>query len=112
MVNVTPEETAAKAQKRGVKIRIVTDQGESENSHSVTRSLVRSGFPVKFIKGKGKNGLMHDKFALFDHSLLLTGSYNWTETAERYNYENALFLRDKSLIGEYEKEFDLLWAKA
>ena len=101
-----------KAQKKGLQIRIVADQGESEDLHSIVGSLMQDGFKIKLVKGKGQSGLMHNKFAIFDHKLLLTGSYNWTETAERTNYENALFLGDKSLIKEYEKEFDLLWAKA
>ena len=101
-----------KAQKKDLRIRILADQGQSEDLHSIVGSLMQDGFKVKLIKGKGRNGLMHNKFAIFDHQLLLTGSYNWTETAEHYNYENALFLRDKSLVKEYEKEFDLLWAKA
>ncbi len=101
-----------KAIRRGVRIRIVTDEGESKDIHSVIGLLVESSIAVKQTKGKGKHGLMHNKFAIFDHQLLLTGSYNWTESAEHYNYENALFLRDKTLIKVYEKEFDLLWAKA
>ena len=101
-----------KARKKGLQIRILVDQGESEDMHSIVGSLLKDGFNIKLVKGKGAHGLMHNKFAIFDHKLLFTGSYNWTETAEHNNYENALFLRDKSLIKEYEKEFDLLWAKA
>ena len=101
-----------KALKKGVEIRIVTDQGQSEDIHSAVESLLQDGFKIKIVKGKGRNGLMHNKFAVFDHNLLLTGSYNWTETAEHYNYENALFLEDKPLVKEYEKEFNSLWASA
>ncbi|OIO36780.1 MAG: hypothetical protein AUJ72_05645 [Candidatus Omnitrophica bacterium CG1_02_46_14] len=101
-----------KAKKNGVQIRIVTDQGQSEDIHSVVGSLLEDGFKVKLIKGKGRNGLMHNKFAIFDHKLLLTGSYNWTETAEHYNYENTVFLSDKNLLQKYQKEFDSLWSKS
>ena len=101
-----------KALKKGVSIRIITDQGQSEDIHSAVGSLLQDGFKIKIVKGKGRNGLMHNKFAIFDHKLLLTGSYNWTETAEHYNYENALFLEDKSLAEQYEKEFNSLWASA
>ena len=100
-----------KAQKKGVSIRILTDQGESEDIHSMVGPLIEDGFKIKLVKGKGRNGLMHNKFAIFDHKLLLTGSYNWTETAEHYNYENALFLHDKNLIKEYQAEFDSIWSK-
>ena len=99
----------SKALKRGVQIRFITDQGQSENMRSMVGSLLQDGVKMKLVKGKGKNGLMHNKFAIFDGRLLLTGSYNWTETAEYYNYENALFLDNKSLVEEYQKEFELLW---
>jgi phosphatidylserine/phosphatidylglycerophosphate/cardiolipin synthase-like enzyme len=100
-----------KVQKKGIPIRILTDRGESDDFHSVIASLLEDGFKIKLVKGKGKNGLMHNKFAIFDRKLLFTGSYNWTETAEHYSYENALFLRDKDLIKEYQAEFDSIWSK-
>ena len=99
-----------KALKRGVQIRFIADLGESENERSVIGSLIEDGVKIKLLKGKGKNGLMHHKFAIFDGQLLLTGSYNWTETAEHYNYENALFLDDKSLVKGYQDEFERLWS--
>ncbi|OIO38376.1 MAG: phospholipase D family protein [Candidatus Omnitrophica bacterium CG07_land_8_20_14_0_80_50_8] len=100
-----------RAQKNGVSIRILTDQGQSEDAHSVVGLLQKDGFKIKLIKGKGRNGLMHNKFAIFDRRLLTTGSYNWTESAERYNYENALFLPDKDLIKTYQKEFNWIWSE-
>ena len=100
-----------KAWKKGLRIRILADQGESEDLHSIIGSLMQNGLRIKLVKGRGKNGLMHNKFAVFDHQLLLTGSYNWTETAEHANYENAVFLRDKDLLKAYQNEFDLIWSK-
>ena len=99
-----------KARKKNIQIRIITDQRQSEEFHSAVGSLLADGFSIKLVKGKGRNGLMHNKFAIFDHKRLLTGSYNWTETAEHYNYENALFLEDKNLVKEYQNEFDSIWS--
>ena len=47
-------------------------------------------------------GLMHHKFALIDHRLLLTGSYNWTYNS---NVENLLILHDSALICAFQAEF-------
>ena len=52
----------------------------------------------------------HDKFAIFDGRLLVTGSYNWTSSAEAWNYENALFLDDPALITRYAVRFERLLA--
>jgi phosphatidylserine/phosphatidylglycerophosphate/cardiolipin synthase-like enzyme len=54
---------------------------------------------------------MHDKFAIFDGRLLVTGSYNWTESAEAANFENALFLDDPGLVARYADAFERLFAR-
>jgi len=52
---------------------------------------------------------MNNTFAIFDGKLLVTGSYNWTEYSEKFNYENAIFIDDLDVIGKYKKEFDSLY---
>jgi phosphatidylserine/phosphatidylglycerophosphate/cardiolipin synthase-like enzyme len=52
---------------------------------------------------------MHYKFAIFDGKLLVTGSYNWTASAERFNQENALFLDEPDIIRRYQARFDQLF---
>lgn len=52
---------------------------------------------------------MYNKFAIFDKKLLITGSYNWTDNAEHFNYENAIFISDPGTITQYQKEFDRIW---
>jgi phosphatidylserine/phosphatidylglycerophosphate/cardiolipin synthase-like enzyme len=53
---------------------------------------------------------MHNKFAIFDGKLMVTGSYNWTASAEKYNYENAVFITDPTAIDQYQKEFNEIWS--
>jgi len=96
------------AKKRGVAIRIIADTGQSESSYSQIPWLEDKGIPVKLLSGKGR-GIMHDKFAIFDSALLVTGSYNWTANAEGYNWENAVFLNDRSIIRAYQDEFEKMW---
>jgi phosphatidylserine/phosphatidylglycerophosphate/cardiolipin synthase-like enzyme len=36
--------------------------------------------------------LLHHKFAVIDGRYVVTGSYNWTESAERRNRENLVIL--------------------
>jgi len=98
-----------KAKKRGVKIRVIADAKQMENDeHSLIGTLMQEGFEVKLLKQQGQ-GIMHNKFAIFDKKLLSTGSYNWTESAEHKNYENVLFLSSQDVIKAYQKEFDELW---
>ncbi len=98
-----------KAKKRGVKIRVITDAKEAQNDeHSLIPTLVQEGFEVRLLKKQGE-GIMHDKFAVFDQKLLFTGSYNWTESAEKRNYENVLFIPNEEIIKKYEQEFERMW---
>lgn len=98
-----------KAKERGVKIRIIADSRQYKGSHSVIQSLIDSGFDVKITRGKGR-GIMHNKFAIFDKTLLFTGSYNWTDNAEFFNYENAIFISGPEVVKQYQKEFDKIWS--
>lgn len=50
-------------------------------------------------------GLMHHKFAVIDHQILLTGSYNWTYNS---NAENLLVTNDAMTLRAFGAEFDRL----
>ncbi len=52
---------------------------------------------------------MHNKFAIIDGKYLVNGSFNWTTQAVNYNQENILIVENKSLVNDYQKEFDKLW---
>ncbi|PYU90320.1 MAG: phosphatidylserine/phosphatidylglycerophosphate/cardiolipin synthase, partial [Acidobacteria bacterium] len=40
------------------------------------------------------------------------GSFNWTISADRYNFENALFLSEPAVAARYESEFERIWEQA
>lgn len=82
--------TLLNAKNRGVKIRIVTDRLQSTQSATV-KKLYDAGFDIKISDGFNK-GMMHNKYAVFDNSVVITGSFNWSNNAETYNWENAVLL--------------------
>jgi len=59
------------AKNRNVKVRIVLDKAQKNEHYSKSRYLISKGFDVKYHLGKG---LMHNKFAVIDGTVLLTGS--------------------------------------
>ena len=107
------------ARKRGLKVQVIIDQGfDKENKTSKGSFLSQQQVPVRRISGIGKGkgqgqgdkGLMHQKFAVIDQNVVLTGSYNWTLSAEKFNHENLLVFRDaRPLADEYRREFFRLW---
>ena len=96
------------AKERGVSIRIVADARQAQGKHSEIPLLLEKGVKVRLIRGTGR-GIMHHKFAIFDGKLLATGSYNWTDSAERFNQENALVLDDPAIIQRYQLIFERLF---
>ena len=98
-----------RAKNKGVKIRIIADSRQAKGEHSVIQSLLDKGFNICIRHGRGR-GIMHNKFAIFDGKLMITGSYNWTYNAEHNNYENAIFISDPETINKYQQEFSRIWA--
>lgn len=56
-----------------------------------------------------RNILMHNKFCIFDGSILITGSYNWTYSAEIRNAENIIITDEGNVCQDYSKYFANLW---
>ena len=55
---------------------------------------------------------MHQKFAVIDRRVVLTGFYNWAQSMENFNDENVLLFCDaRPLANEYRKEFVRLWER-
>lgn len=103
----------ADAHRRGVEVLIVADEGQSREPHSEISFLRSQGIPVRLSNGyRGNRSIMHNKFAVFDARLAETGSFNWTTSAENYNFENALFIADPTVVARYEEEFQRIWSQA
>ncbi len=92
---------------KGVTVRIITDDDKTMDKGSDIEFLKDRGAKVKMDDSPHH---MHHKFAVFDDTLLLTGSYNWTRSASEYNQENILETNDPKAIDQYKKEFERLWA--
>ena len=52
---------------------------------------------------------MHNKFAIIDNRILLTGSYNWTFSANNRNDENLMVIDDPEIIEIFQNQFINLW---
>jgi len=101
------------AARRGVEIRIVADERQSHEPHSEIPFLRSKGVAIRMSHGyKGNRSIMHNKFAVFDGRLAVTGSFNWTTSADNYNFENAVFISDPAGVARFEEEFERIWAQA
>jgi phosphatidylserine/phosphatidylglycerophosphate/cardiolipin synthase-like enzyme len=94
------------AHRRGVAVRILTDNEKAFDLGSDIERLRSAGVAVRVDESPFH---LHHKFAIFDGRRLLTGSYNWTRGAARDNQENFLITPDPHLIEAYARAFEDLW---
>jgi hypothetical protein len=104
-------EALYQAKERGVEVRVIIDQTQDSKDYPVLKFLKEEGFDLQFLKGN-VGGSMNNAFAIFDDQLLVTGSYTWTEYAEKFNYENAIFIDESDVVEKYKKEFETLYDKS
>lgn len=108
-----------------VAVTVVTDPSHVEDSQNSQlwflqengiKVLVFDNLPVD-PQGKPKRALMHNKFAIFhknlaNRQLLVTGSFNYTYSAQKYNQENVIILDLPAVIAKYQYQFTWLQAHA
>ncbi len=90
--------------RRGIDLKILLDDEPGKGSKGCL--LLSAGIPVKQYSD---TGIMHHKFAVVDGTLVITGSYNWTTSAQTRNEENLLVIESPELAQAFESEFQRLW---
>ncbi|MFG6117347.1 phospholipase D-like domain-containing protein [Halobacillus sp. MO56] len=98
-----------KASKRGVHVRVLTDDNQvktlSKQTDNVHR-LLHCGVPIKV---NNHAGIMHLKMMIADQQIITTGSYNFTYSAEHRNDEVIVIIRDRKMAQEWTKVFNSKW---
>ena len=101
-------EALVRQHKRGVRVRIVSDDDKSEDRGSDLYRLDRAGLACRWDDSPHH---MHHKFAIADGRRLLNGSYNWTRSAWRANRENFMVTEEPALVRQYSEAFEAMWAE-
>ncbi len=94
------------AHKKGREIKVITDNDKSLDMGSDVERLAKEGIMVKI---DNTSNHMHHKFMVVDDRNVITGSYNWTQSAARYNHENILLTNEAGVVKSFLNEFDQLW---
>lgn len=85
----------------GIDVKVVIYDDEINRKHGVDLSKLEHTLVGRAEKG----GKMHDKFCVIDNQIVITGSYNWTSSAEFNNDENITIQKDPKQASEYSVEF-------
>jgi len=102
-----------RAKRRGVKVRVLFDKAHVlPEAGKQIKAVTDSGIETRMMNGRGGTGAMHCKYAVFDGTLLQTGSANWSGFAESFSYENVMFVADPDIVAGYEADFEWMWAQA
>ena len=99
-------EAILNAHKRGIDIRVITDNDKKSDMGSDINELISKKLAVRM---DHSHNHMHHKFAIFDNSILLNGSFNWTRSASKYNQENIVVSGEAKIVNDFQRQFDRLW---
>lgn len=94
------------AHRKGTEVQIITDDDKAADVGSDIERITRMGIAVKMDKTPNH---MHHKFMVVDDLSLITGSYNWTRSAAKFNHENILLTQEPGVVRSFLKEFGSLW---
>ena len=89
--------------------------GVMEESQAMTNqgtefdALTQAGLPVYL---DGNSGQMHHKVIIIDDQIVITGSYNFSSSAERTNDENVVIFFNSQIAAQYTSEFQRVFAEA
>ncbi|MBS3106710.1 hypothetical protein J4419_03545 [Candidatus Woesearchaeota archaeon] len=104
----TSEEIADALLYSGAEVRGVM---ERTNAHDKSQYPRMRGFGLD-IRKDGNPRMMHHKTFIIDGSIVITGSFNPTESADTRNDENLLIIRSPEVARQFEREFERVWAEA
>ena len=84
---------------------VIEDRGASQGAMV---PLFCAKVPVKL---DGNKYTMHHKIIVVDESTVITGSFNFTKSADQENDDNVLVIHNADLAKLYLQEFDRVWGQ-
>lgn len=90
------------AHKRGVQVKVILDKSQRTEKYSSADFVAYAGIPVSI---DAKHKIAHNKVMIIDGSTVITGSFNFTKSAEEGNAENLLIIYDPDLAVKYTENW-------
>jgi phosphatidylserine/phosphatidylglycerophosphate/cardiolipin synthase-like enzyme len=103
------------AHRRGVDVRVLVDARAGGRRGSEVGRIEAAGVRVGRVRLARRpedpsDPLFHHKFAVLDEATVITGSFNWTQMAERRNHEDLLLVADPAVARAYRTAFERVLA--
>ena len=95
------------AHKRGVPVRVILDKSQKSEKYSSLTFLQNAGIQVHIDKDFQ---IAHSKIMIIDGIDIITGSFNFTKSAEQSNAENCLVIHgNQALAQQYIQNWQWRW---
>ena len=94
---------------RGVDVQAIFERRGSDTEYSEMGNLYCAGVPVRT---DGNPRTFHHKVFVLDRTTVITGSFNFSDSADESNDENVVVITDREVAADYLGEFDRRWAEA
>ena len=92
------------AEKRGVDVEVILDKSQ-EQARGTEADLISENRIPTYIDAAYR--IAHDKVMVIDGSRVITGSFNFTKSAEDFNAENLLIIsNDPPLADQYTQSWN------
>ena len=86
----------------GVEVAGVFEKTQVAGGHSQYEKFRSAGYSV-FLDANPRN--MHHKVIIIDGEIVICGSFNFSENADRSNDENMLIIYNRGVAAHFEEEF-------
>lgn len=97
----------AAAHKRGVQVRVILDKSQETEKYSSLTFLQNAGIAVHVDRDFQ---IAHSKIMIIDGVDVITGSFNFTKSAEQANAENCLVIHgNQALADQYIPNWQWRW---
>ena len=93
----------------GVDVRGVYETFGSNSIGSELKTFRCAQVPVR---QDGNGSFLHDKIIIIDDSIVVTGSLNFSSSADDENEENVVIVDNPEIAALYLQEFDKIWNQA
>lgn len=96
-------------QESGLDIAGIFETRGADTQYSQCGPLLRSGASIKL---DNNSATFHHKVIVVDSSIVIVGSFNFSDNASNSNDENLLIIHDPSIAQIYENEFARLYSQS
>lgn len=87
------------ANNRNVQVKVIVDKNQYQQYAQPLKYLLKNQVPLWL--DNDLLGLAHNKVIIIDDNTVITGSFNFTKSAQTKNAENLMIIRDKNLASQY-----------